>query len=941
MDPKQGSSHSGERKNLKRKLADSACPSGSEDSRALATAEVQAHIAVLKGSLTWREADRVAARKAAHAIAELAKHEEHVDAIVEEGAIHALVPHLSAPAVEEGDGPIACEHEVEKDAAFALGLLAIKPDHQRLIADSGALTALVALLKRRPGQPPAASAAAAPASAPTALGLAPAGTTDGAAAGGAHVGGAGGAGAGAGGVGAEGGAGASPAVARVVNGVVRRAADAITNLAHENGTIKSRVRAEGGIPPLVELLESLDPKVQRAGAGALRTLAFLSALSLTLCPPSPLVVHVRVCMEAWMMQGGGRNTTAGGAAGVAGPQVECGALPTLIFMLRSEDTGIHYEAVGVIGNLVHSSMNIKKLVLDEGALQPVIGLLSSRCTESQREAALLLGQFATTDPECKVRIVQRGAVRIVQRGAVRPLITMLEAPDPQLREMAAFALGRLAQNADNQAGIVHDGGLRPLLELLESKNGNLQHNAAFALYGLAENGTPTFPHSGCRQDNVSEVVREGGVQRLVGVPTGPDNMLEVMREEGVQRLVDAELIVQTSKATSGGSQLHHLLHAIDLTWEGPPAMHSLRPNASTHSLFHPHPTPTRTPPPPIGRRQDNVSEVVREGGVQRLVDAELIVQASKDCVQKTLKRLEEKMEGKVLRHLLYLLRQSDKSVQRRVAAALAHLCPEGQQRAIFVGAGGLDILLAMLASPPSPRLQRDAAVALRTLSKRATTLNPIDTAPPPPTPQVAAPPTLLLSCCTLPAFPFLFPSSPAAQVYLGEQYVNCPTLSDVTFLVEGTRFYAHRIALLASSDAFRAMFDGGYRQEEKEAKDIEIPNISLPVFESMMRCIYTGAVEVRPEMAQDLLRAADQYLLETLKRLCEHAIAQDLTVENVANVYELAETYHAQSLRQMCVLFVLDHHEQMCNLPGYNALLQRMVPETREYISRVLRPRLP
>ena len=31
----------------------------------------------------------------------------------------------------------------------------------------------------------------------------------------------------------------------------------------------------------------------------------------------------------------------------------------------------------------------------EGALQPVIGLLSSKCTESQREAALLLGQFAT------------------------------------------------------------------------------------------------------------------------------------------------------------------------------------------------------------------------------------------------------------------------------------------------------------------------------------------------------------------------------------------------------------------------------------------------------------------------------------------------------------------------------------------------------------------
>jgi hypothetical protein len=49
------------------------------------------------------------------------------------------------------------------------------------------------------------------------------------------------------------------------------------------------------------------------------------------------------------------------------------------------------------------------------------------------------------------------------------------------------------------------------------------------------------------------------------------------------------------------------------------------------------------------------------------------------------------------------------------------------------------------------------------------------------------------------------------QVYLGEQYVNSSTLSDVIFLVEGRRFFAHRIALLASSDAFRAMFDGGYR----------------------------------------------------------------------------------------------------------------------------------
>ena len=87
-----------------------------------------------------------------------------------------------------------------------------------------------------------------------------------------------------------------------------------------------------------------------------------------------------------------------------------------------------------------------------------------------------------------------------------------------------------------------------------------------------------------------------------------------------------------------------------------------------------------------------------------------------------------------------------------------------------------------------------------------------------------------------------------AQVYLGEEYVNNQTLSDVTFIVDGQPFYAHRIMLLASSDTFRAMFDGGYK--EREAQHIEIPNISRPVFEAMMQCIYTGFVEVTSDIAQ-------------------------------------------------------------------------------------------
>lgn len=681
-----------ERKGHKRKLEEEfeeereiSVPTG--DAKQALLTEVSDQVEILNSTFSWKEADRAAAKRATHVLAELAKNEEVVNVIVEGGAVPALVKHLQAPPTVEGDRSLKpFEHEVEKGSAFALGLLAVKPEHQQLIVDIGALSHLVELLKRH---------------------------KDGS--------------------------------SRAVNSVIRRAADAITNLAHENSFIKTRVRMEGGIPPLVELLEFTDTKVQRAAAGALRTLAFKNDEN--------------------------KNQI-----------VECNALPTLILMLRSEDAAIHYEAVGVIGNLVHSSPNIKREVLLAGALQPVIGLLSSCCSESQREAALLLGQFAATDSDCKIHIVQR--------GAVRPLIEMLQSPDVQLREMSAFALGRLAQETHNQAGIAHNGGLMPLLKLLDSKNGSLQHNAAFALYGLADN-------------------------------------------------------------------------------------------------------------------EDNVSDFIRVGGVQKLQDGEFIVQATKDCVAKTLKRLEEKIHGRVLNHLLHLMRVAEKAVQRRVSLALAHLCSPDDQRTIFIDNNGLELLLGLLGSS-SLKQQLDGAVALYKLANKATTLSPVDAAPPSPTPQV----------------------------YLGEQYVNNPTLSDVTFLVEGRRFHAHRICLLASSDAFRAMFDGGYR--EKDAKDIEIPNIRWEVFELMMRFVYTGSVDVLLDIAQDLLRAADQYLLEGLKRLCEYTIAQDISLENVSSMYELSEAFNAISLRHTCILFILEQFEKLSGMPGHSLLIQRILPEIRNYFAKAL-----
>ncbi|EPS65694.1 hypothetical protein M569_09082, partial [Genlisea aurea] len=170
---------------------------------------------VLGSADSYSEEDRLKIEVAIDVLSALAKSDSAVTLIVDCGAVPVLVKHLRAPSCgdDEERSPRPYELEIEKRSAFTLGLLAMKPEYQQLIVDSGALPHLVNLLKRRSSCPPCS---------------------------------------------------------RAVNGVIRGAANAIGSLARENSRIKSAIRVAGGIPPLLDLLEFDDPMVQKSAAGALR-----------------------------------------------------------------------------------------------------------------------------------------------------------------------------------------------------------------------------------------------------------------------------------------------------------------------------------------------------------------------------------------------------------------------------------------------------------------------------------------------------------------------------------------------------------------------------------------------------------------------------------------------------------------------------------------------
>ncbi|XP_028100108.1 ARM REPEAT PROTEIN INTERACTING WITH ABF2-like [Camellia sinensis] len=89
----------------------------------------------------------------------------------------------------------------------------------------------------------------------------------------------------------------------------------------------------------------------------------------------------------------------------------------------------------------------------------------------------------------------------------------------------------------------------------------------------------------------------------------------------------------------------------------------------------------------------------------------------------------------VLSHLLYLMRIVEKTVQRRVALALANLCSAEDLRTIFIDNNGLELPIGLLGCT-NLKQQLDGSIALYKLANKATTLSPIDMAPPSLTPQV-------------------------------------------------------------------------------------------------------------------------------------------------------------------------------------------------------------
>ncbi|CAL4899232.1 unnamed protein product [Urochloa decumbens] len=148
-----------------------------------------------------------------------------------------------------------------------------------------------------------------------------------------------------------------------------------------------------------------------------------------------------------------------------------------------------------------------------------------------------------------------------------------------------------------------------------------------------------------------------------------------------------------------------------------------------------------------------------------------------------------------------------------------------------------------------------------------------------------------------------------ASGYLKSDSLTSGAGADVTLAVSGDSFVVHKSILAARSPVFMAEFFG--EMEERSSPVVEVQDMDATVFQAMLQFIYTGRVPELDEkeeeatiFSQHLIAAADRYMIDRLKLMCERRLAFGINVNTVATTLALAEQHCCSHLKAKCIEFI-------------------------------------
>ncbi|XP_068799992.1 ankyrin repeat and BTB/POZ domain-containing protein 3 isoform X2 [Struthio camelus] len=163
---------------------------------------------------------------------------------------------------------------------------------------------------------------------------------------------------------------------------------------------------------------------------------------------------------------------------------------------------------------------------------------------------------------------------------------------------------------------------------------------------------------------------------------------------------------------------------------------------------------------------------------------------------------------------------------------------------------------------------------------------------------------------------------------LDPHFLNNKEMSDVTFLVEGRPFYAHRVLLFTASPRFKALLSS---KPAADSTCIEINYVKYPIFQLVMQYLYYGGAEsllIKNNEIMELLSAAKFFQLEALQRHCEIICAKSINTENCVDIYNHAKFLGVTELSAYCEGYFLKNMMVLIENEAFKQLLYDKNGET-------------
>ncbi|XP_047430835.1 ankyrin repeat and BTB/POZ domain-containing protein BTBD11-A isoform X2 [Mugil cephalus] len=158
---------------------------------------------------------------------------------------------------------------------------------------------------------------------------------------------------------------------------------------------------------------------------------------------------------------------------------------------------------------------------------------------------------------------------------------------------------------------------------------------------------------------------------------------------------------------------------------------------------------------------------------------------------------------------------------------------------------------------------------------------------------------------------------------LDPHFLNNKEMSDVTFLVEGKPFYAHKVLLFTASPRFKSLLQN---RPAAENTCIEISHVKYNIFHLVMQYLYCGGTESLHIRNTELLSAAKFFQLEALQRHCEIICSKNITTETCVDLYKHAKFLGATELTAFIEGYFLKNMVLLIELDGFKQLLYEPPP---------------